>query len=100
MQPPPGHPLPPVHHPASPTTPLHPPPRTFLAVLAAILACGHGVLPLAPFPTRAADYHVDADQGDDARSGLSPDSPWRTLARAQAATLDPGDRILLRAGRA
>ncbi len=27
----------------------------------------------------AADYYVDAENGDDANSGLSPDTPWRTL---------------------
>ncbi|MEP9403704.1 family 16 glycoside hydrolase [Sphingomonas silueang] len=43
-------------------------------------------------------YYVDAVAGDDANTGTSAASPWRTLARAGAATLRPGDAILLKAG--
>jgi len=43
-------------------------------------------------------YHVDATHGDDARDGLSPQSPWRTLAKVNAAPLRPGDSVLLKRG--
>jgi hypothetical protein len=43
------------------------------------------------------NYYLSSD-GDDAASGTSPEQPWRTLARIGQAPLQPGDRILLRAG--
>src|SRR4051794_3159870 len=46
----------------------------------------------------AATYHVDSRNGDDARDGLSSEHAWRTLAKINATTFAPGDRILLRAG--
>jgi hypothetical protein len=46
----------------------------------------------------AADFHLDADRGDDSRDGRTPASAWRTLDRASAAAFKPGDRLLLRAG--
>lgn len=46
----------------------------------------------------AADYHVDALQGDDAADGLSPATAWRTLQRAERTPLVAGDRLLLIAG--
>ena len=46
--------------------------------------------------SRAVTYYVDATRGNDSRSGRSPSSAWRTLRRASAAALQPGDRLLLR----
>jgi hypothetical protein len=46
----------------------------------------------------AAAYHVDAEQGDDARDGLTQQSPWRTLGKVNATTFAPGDTILLKSG--
>ncbi len=43
-------------------------------------------------------YYVSSTQGDDAAAGTSPAQPWRTLARASAQPLAPGDAVLLRAG--
>jgi hypothetical protein len=48
--------------------------RIFAGAIAAVLA-------LALFPVSAAVYHVDADTGDDASDGQSPDHAWKTLAR-------------------
>jgi len=47
---------------------------------------------------RATDYHVDAQRGDDANSGTRARKAWRSLEKASAAPLAPGDRLLLRAG--
>lgn len=46
---------------------------------------------------RGSTYYLSA-AGDDAAVGTSPEQPWRTLARIVQASLQPGDRILLRAG--
>lgn len=43
-------------------------------------------------------YHVDASNGNDAASGLSPSEAWKTLARVNAAGLLPGDSVLFRRG--
>lgn len=49
-------------------------------------------------PSRAATYHVDSRAGDDAQDGSVPERAWRTLEKANAIELQPGDRLLLRAG--
>ena len=46
----------------------------------------------------AAVYHIDATAGDDAASGLLPDQAWRSLEKANATVLKPGDRLLFKAG--
>jgi sugar phosphate isomerase/epimerase len=53
---------------------------------------------LFALPAFAVDYHVDCRSGDDARDGRSPATAWRTVAKASATTLQPGDSILLRRG--
>jgi len=49
-------------------------------------------------PGSAATYYVDAIKGDDKAAGTGSGQPWRTLARAQQARLQPGDYLLLAAG--
>jgi hypothetical protein len=49
-------------------------------------------------PAQAASYYVDAANGADERSGLSPGEAWRSLARVNAARLMPGDSVQLRRG--
>src|SRR5258708_18803827 len=46
---------------------------------------------------RSASYYV-SPAGNDHATGTSPAHPWRTLARASAARLRPGNRLLLRGG--
>ena len=43
------------------------------------------------------DYFVSSSAGDDGAPGTRA-APWRSLRRVGAATLGPGDRVLLRAG--
>lgn len=52
----------------------------------------------AALVAHATTYYVDPQQGDDAAAGSSAASAWRTLARASHASLQAGDRLLLRAG--
>lgn len=49
-------------------------------------------------PAVAATYHVDSGTGDDAASGLSPEQAWKSLEKANATLLKPGDRLLFKAG--
>jgi parallel beta-helix repeat protein len=45
----------------------------------------------------AATYYV-SNAGNDANAGLSPASPWQTLAKVNATTFTPGDQILFNRG--
>lgn len=57
------------------------------------------VLPAAALTLQAAStYYIDSSAGDDTHTGTSIDLPWRTLERINAATLGPGDRVLLKSG--
>ena len=47
-------------------------------------------------PTRT--FHVDADSGDDARDGLTPQTAWRTFRNVRGRVLGPGERLLLKRG--
>src|SRR2546421_380962 len=47
---------------------------------------------------RGVAYYVDAVSGRDTNSGTSQASAWKTIARANRADLDPGDRLLFAAG--
>jgi hypothetical protein len=51
----------------------------------------------AASPVHATDYYISG-AGNDANSGLSPALAWRTIARANAAALHDGDRLLLEGG--
>jgi len=56
--------------------------------------------PRLPSPSQpeGTSYYVDARSGDDANPGSSPESAWKTLAKVNATTFHPGDRILLKSG--
>jgi hypothetical protein len=41
---------------------------------------------------------VDSEAGDDQADGLAPSSAWRTLARVNAESLQPGDSLCFRVG--
>ncbi|MBF9238805.1 T9SS type A sorting domain-containing protein [Hymenobacter sp. BT683] len=49
------------------------------------------------FPATAATYYVSAS-GNDANAGTSKSSAWSTVARVNAATFQPGDRVLFEGG--
>ncbi|MFD0623156.1 hypothetical protein ACFQ2K_10405 [Streptomyces sanglieri] len=55
--------------------------------------------PAKPNPRAAGTtYYVDAEAGDDARSGKNQAAAWKSLARASQLMLGPGDRLLFKAG--
>jgi hypothetical protein len=43
-------------------------------------------------------YYLDAEGGSDTATGRNPQQAWRTLARLQAATLQPGDTVAFKRG--
>jgi Right handed beta helix region len=45
-----------------------------------------------------ATYYVDSVAGNDTRAGTSPETAWESLAKVNATTFRPGDRILLKSG--
>ncbi|MBQ6009967.1 MAG: right-handed parallel beta-helix repeat-containing protein [Kiritimatiellae bacterium] len=47
-------------------------------------------------PTRT--WYFDADAGDDARDGLTPQTAWRTFKNVEGMELGPGERLLLKRG--
>ena len=47
---------------------------------------------------RASTYYVDSASGNDANTGTATNAAWRTLAKVNATTFAPGDRILFQAG--
>lgn len=46
----------------------------------------------------AADYFVDSQTGDDAKSGISTETAWQTLDAVNRAELKPGDTVRFRCG--
>lgn len=46
----------------------------------------------------AATYYVDVSKGNDANSGTSENAPWKTIAKVNNASFNPGDRILFKSG--
>ena len=51
------------------------------------------------FGAAGVTYYVDATVGSDANPGTSTTGPWKSLAKVNATTFQPGDQILLKAGR-
>ncbi len=72
--------------------------RMFLAVMASI-CLAVGIVGVATSPAQAAGrtYYV-APWGSDSNSGTSTSSAWASLAKVNATTFGPGDRIRLRSG--
>ena len=46
----------------------------------------------------SVSYYVDATGGEDVSDGLSPAQAWQTIARVNAATLNPGEQVLFKRG--
>jgi hypothetical protein len=47
---------------------------------------------------RASTYYVDSASGHDANAGTATNAAWQTIAKINATTFVPGDRILFKAG--
>ncbi len=51
-----------------------------------------------PSTAPARTYYFDSAAGKDSNTGTAPASAWKTLAKVNATTFLPGDRILLKSG--
>jgi chitodextrinase len=68
----------------------------FLCVLLAFVSlCA---IPIPAAQAAGTTYYVDSVGGNDANSGTSSGSPWKTLSTVNTMTFSPGDIILLKAG--
>jgi hypothetical protein len=54
----------------------------------------------SPSQSASADYYVDSASGNDANSGMAPESAWKTLTKINATRFHSGDQILLHSGSA
>jgi hypothetical protein len=74
-------------------------PRFLLSLAAAVLAAS-GLLATASAASASSGttYYVNVSTGNDSNSGTSPSSAWQSLAKVDAQTFQPGDRILFKAG--
>ncbi len=46
----------------------------------------------------AATYYVDATNGNNISTGLTPQSPWKSIAKVNASSFVPGDSVLFKRG--
>jgi hypothetical protein len=65
---------------------------------AAFLAIGMTVVTEPVSAAGSQTYYVDADGGSDTADGLSPTTAWKSLAKANAAALIPGDTLAFQGG--
>ena len=63
-------------------------------------AIAGAALLVAAISTEPTTYYFSSEHGDDAATGLSPASPWRTLAKSVILTIHPMriSRVSLNAG--
>ncbi|MFE6157382.1 right-handed parallel beta-helix repeat-containing protein [Streptomyces sp. NPDC056486] len=72
-------------------------PGVLTAAIVLIGASGCAATPHYAPETKNSTYYVSA-RGDDQNDGSSPGQAWRSLARAERVSLEPGDRLLLEGG--
>ena len=79
---------------SGPTAPCSSTRKSLMRNIPALLSAFISLLPTA----FAAVYHLDPVSGDDAANGLDPQHAWRSLEKANATELKPGDQLLFKAG--
>ena len=71
-------------------------PKLVVSLLVGIIECTLGVPGCATDNGRT--FFVSAASGQDGNDGVSPQTPWKSLARVNAAELRPGDKVLFKRG--
>jgi hypothetical protein len=72
--------------------------RSILLVGLLVGAMGRGGAGLAQATESGRMFFVSTASGDDGFDGLSLQSPWRSLSKANAAELRPGDKVVFQRG--
>jgi hypothetical protein len=67
-----------------------------MATIIGFTACTS--LPGSSEDSGANSYYVDSQNGDDNNSGMSENSPWKTLDQVSSMTFQPGDDIYFKRG--
>jgi PKD repeat protein len=62
------------------------------------ILCAAGLCVMLSSPARAATTYYVSTTGNDANNGTSSGTPWRTVAKVNAATFQAGDQILFARG--
>lgn len=68
----------------------------FLVLLLCLFSLTLGLFPCSI--CQAATYYVDATNGNDTNDGLSPSTAWKTIAKVNSSSFQPGDSILFKRG--
>ena len=76
------------------------PQRRGAQMLISILVLGTALALAPPAHAAGTSYYVDTLNGSDSAAGTSPASAWKTLAKVNAKTFQPGDSILFHTGQA
>jgi len=69
--------------------------RLLIALLAALTGLGAQALPVQAAPIT---YYVDCSAGSDTATGRSTSAAWRSISKANSASLVAGDKLLLKRG--
>ncbi len=72
--------------------------KKILSVILALLVVFSSTATIISNAEIGSTYYVDSVSGNDLNNGMSPSSPWKTLAKVSNTTFSEGDKILLKAG--
>lgn len=70
---------------------------TLLCLLSFLTFCSTDAI-ITDQEIEATVYYFNSETGNDQNSGVSIDSPWKSLSKIDSLDLQPGDRILLAKG--
>src|SRR5690606_20252911 len=75
--------------------------KRITSIALAFLLCtalGWGLAPVERASAANTTYYIDNAGGNDTNAGTSAGSAWRTLSKANSVVLQPGDKLLFKAG--
>jgi hypothetical protein len=68
----------------------------FLIICCILVSCGGTTVTSVNWT--GTTYYVDATNGNDNNSGISQAAPWKTIAKVNSSSFQPGDSILFKRG--
>ena len=73
-----------------------------LTILISVISCALGITVQAQEENTIGNtgltYYVDAENGNDKKDGLTPETAWKTIDKVNKTTFEPGSAILLKRG--